>query len=163
MRRSVKAIAAAALLAAASACSKPAEPAAAPAPEAAAPASNPGAELSANDPARAAIQAAVEARLGAELGVPAKMNVEIMRADGDWAYASGPAVDPAGGEIDFTKTKLAPAATEGMMDGSNTIALLKKVDGAWTVVEFAVGPTDVPQVGWPAKHGVAPALVGQEG
>ena len=119
--------------------------------------------MAATDPARAAIQAAVEARLATELGQPAKLDMEIVRAEGDWAFASGPAVSPTGGPIDFATTKMAEQAAEGMMDGSNVIALLKRANGAWTVTEIAVGPTDVPQVAWPQKYGVSPALVGQEG
>jgi hypothetical protein len=137
-------------------------PAAAPA-TAPVPATEPGAELAANDPVRAGIQAALDLRLTSDLGVPAKINIEIARGETPWAFASGPAVTASGGEIDFSKTKLAEAASEGMMDGSNVIALLKKAPAVgWTVVEIHIGPTDVPQAGWPQQYGVSPALVGQE-
>lgn len=165
MRLSVKTVAAAALLAAIAGCSQPAEPASAPAPEAAAPAAaTPGRELAANDPARAAIQTALDAALTKELGdVPAMVKVEILRQDGDWAFASGPAVSsPTGEALDFHATSLRERAEAGVIDGSNTLALLKKSGGAWTVVEIAVGPTDVPQIEWVTKHGVKPALVGLE-
>lgn len=123
----------------------------------------PGAELAANDPVRAELQAVLDARLTRDLGVPAKINVEIARGEAPWAFVSGPAVTPAGGAIDFSKTKLAEAASEGMVDGPNVIALLRKAAaGGWAVVEIHVGPTDVPQVAWPQQYGVSPALVGQE-
>lgn len=163
MRHPIGAAAAAGLLVVAAACSKPAEPAHLPpadAPPAAA--SDAGAEIAADDPERGPIRAAVELKLAEVLGSPARLEVEIMRRDGDWAFVSGPAISPVGGEIDFAATKLAEPHAEGMMDGSNTLALLKREAGAWTVVEIAVGPTDVPQIAWAETHGVKPALVGLE-
>jgi hypothetical protein len=128
--------------------------------------SSPGAELSPTDPARPAIEAVTDAAVVRSLGVPARVTVEILRAEtaGDiqWAFVSGPAVAPDGGALDLSKTTMAQAAAEGMMDGTNVIALLKRDNGGWTVVTMAIGPTDVPQVGWPQQYGVSPALVGQE-
>jgi len=164
--RQTAVIAAAALLAALAACSKPAEPAGAPAAaEAAAPAAaTPGAELPAGDPQRAALQTVIDARLTKELGdVPAKVNLEIVRVDGDWAFASGPAVSsPTGEELDFHATALRERAEAGVIDGNNTLVLLKREGGTWKVVEMAIGPTDVAQIEWVTKHGVPNALVGLE-
>lgn len=141
-------------------------PPAAPAPVAApmsAPTSAPGAELAENDPVRAEVQAVLDPRLTHDLGQPAKIKVEIMRGEAPWVMVSGPITTPSGGEIDFATTPLAQAAANGMMDGSNVIALLKKpAVGAWTVVEIHVGPTDVPQAGWPAQYHVSPAFAGME-
>jgi hypothetical protein len=140
----------------------PAGPAVAPA-SAPAPIAEPGAELAANDPVRAEVQAVLDARLTGDLGVPAKIEIEIARGAPPWAFVSGPAVTASGGEIDFSKTTLAEAASEGMIDGANVIALLRRAPaGGWTVVEIHIGPTDVPQVAWPQQYGVSPALVGQE-
>ncbi|MDB5422388.1 MAG: hypothetical protein JWR59_2335 [Brevundimonas sp.] len=119
-------------------------------------------ELAAADPARASIQSAIEAAVTRSLGLPAKVDVEIMRGQGDWAFVSGPAVSAEGGEIDLSKTTMAQAADEGMMDGTTVVALLRRVGGVWSVATMAIGPTDVPQVGWPDQYGVSPALVGQE-
>jgi hypothetical protein len=128
--------------------------------------SAPGAELSPSDPARPSIQAVTDAAVTRVLGIPARVTVEIVRAEtaGDiqWVFVSGPAAAAAGGAIDLSKTAMAQAASEGMMDGSNVIALLKREKGGWTVVEIHIGPTDVPQIGWPKQYGVSPALIGQE-
>ncbi|CAN5384257.1 hypothetical protein BH10PSE1_BH10PSE1_31880 [soil metagenome] len=127
---------------------------------------SPAAELSATDPARVAIQTVLEAVVARSLGVPAKINVEIMRAetagDTQWAFVSGPAVALDGAEIDLSKTSMARPAKDGMMDGTNVIALLKHSGGVWAVATMAIGPTDVPQVAWPQQYKVSPALVGQE-
>ncbi|CAN5223594.1 hypothetical protein BH09PSE1_BH09PSE1_28240 [soil metagenome] len=174
-------IAAACLLAIA-ACSEPQqepEPAPAPAPEIVAPAeapaplpapaatpTGPAAELAPTDPARAPIQTTLEAAVARSLGVPAKVNVEIMRAETagavQWAFVSGPATAPDGTAIDLSKTTMARPAAGGMMDGTNVIALLRHENGVWTVATMAIGPTDVPQVAWPKQYKVSPALVGLE-
>ena len=157
MHRSIIAAAAACLLTAACTPSPSVSGPEAPA------ASGAAAELSATDPARQAIAAALDARLRTELGQPGVVAIEILRAEGDWAFASGPATAPDGTAIDFSKTLLAQRAADGVLDGSNVIALLKKTGEVWAVTEFFVGPTDVPQVAWPDQYGVSPALVGQEG
>ena len=164
----IRLIAAACLLVAA--CNEPA-PAPAAAPEVAvpveptpAPAPTPAVltDLAATDPARASIVAALDAAVARSLGVPSRVNVEIARVEGDWAYVSGPAVTPDGADLDLSKTNMARAAEEGMMDGTTVVALLKRTDGVWAIAEMAVGPTDVPAVAWPRQYGVTPALVGQE-
>jgi len=119
-------------------------------------------DLAAADPARALIVAALNAAVARSLGVPAKVNVEIARAEGDWAYVSGPAVAADGSDFDLSKTNMASAAEDGMMDGTTVVALLKRSAGVWTVAEMAVGPTDVPAIAWPRQYGVSPALVGME-
>jgi hypothetical protein len=138
----------------------------APLPAPAAMPDGPAAELSPADPARPAIQTALEAAVVRSLGVPARVSVEIMRAEtaagGQWAFVSGPAVLPDGTAIDLSKTSMARPAKAGMMDGTNVIALLKRADGVWSVATMAIGPTDAPQVAWPKHYGVSPALVGLE-
>ncbi|MBJ7485448.1 hypothetical protein [Brevundimonas sp.] len=119
-------------------------------------------DLAETDPARAPIVAALDAAVARSLGVPARVNVEIARAEGDWAYVSGPAVAADGAELDLSKTNMARAAEEGMMDGTTVVALLKRTAGVWAIAEMAVGPTDVPAVAWPRQYGVSPALVGME-
>lgn len=153
-----------------SACDEPApEPASAPevvAPVETAPAPAPTpavlTDFAETDPARAPIVAALDAAVARSLGVPARVNVEIARAEGDWAYVSGPAVAADGTDLDLSKTNMARAFEEDMMDGTNVVALLKRTAGVWAVAEMAVGPTDVPAVAWPRQYGVNPALVGQE-
>ncbi|WGM48436.1 hypothetical protein KOAAANKH_03337 [Brevundimonas sp. NIBR10] len=128
--------------------------------------SSPGAELSPTDPARPSIQAVLDAAVIRSLGLPARVNLEILRGETrgelQWVYVSGPAVALDGSELDLSKTNMASAAEEGMMDGTTVVALLKREDGGWTVATMAIGPTDVPAVAWPRQYGVSPALVGME-
>ena len=120
--------------------------------------------MAANDPARAEVQPILDAQLTRELDVAAKVKVEILRAEGPWVFVSGLAMNPAGADIDFSTTSLAEPAADGMIDGNTVTALLRKAaNGTWEVVEFHIGPTDVPQVGWPQDYHVSPALVGMEG
>ena len=126
--------------------------------------SKPGEELAANNPVRAEVQPVLDAQLTRELEVVAKVKVEILRGEGPWVFVSGLAMNPAGADIDFSTTSLAEPAADGMIDGNTVTALLRKAaNGTWEVVEFHIGPTDVPQIGWPQDYHVSPALVGMEG
>lgn len=146
------------------------EPAAAPA-EAAAPggeAAGPAGpelnnELAADDPIRLAVVGGINANLSEQAGRSVVMQPEVMRSEGEWVFASGPVRNIDGSPVDWSATPLAEAASSGMMDGDNAVVLLHWDGLDWRVVESVIGPTDVPQVGWPAEHHVSPALVGMEG
>ena len=121
-------------------------------------------DIAADDADRAAILAAVDTTLSEQVGSEVAIQPEIMRREEDaWAFVYGPVRHPDGSEIEWSTTLLAEPASEGMMDGDLGIVLLNWADNGWRVVETAIGPTDVPQAGWPDEHHFSPALVGQEG
>ena len=120
-------------------------------------------EVSAADPIHDTVLAAANTTLTEQVGQPVAIQSEIFRSEGDWAFVYGPVRGPDGSTLDWSTTALAEAAAEGMMDGDLGVVLLNWSDGDWRVVEAVVGPTDLPQAGWPDEHHVSPALVGMEG
>ncbi|WP_029087448.1 hypothetical protein [Brevundimonas aveniformis] len=120
-------------------------------------------EVSATDPIRLATIGPANTTLSEQVGQSVAINPEIFRSEGDWVFIYGPVRNIDGTSIDWGTTNMAQAAADGMMDGDLGIVLLNWHDGDWRVVEAVIGPTDVPQGGWPAEHHVSPALVGMEG
>ncbi len=100
---------------------------------------------------------------GAEIGQPVKFAVTEKRTDGEWGWLVAQPWTPDGAQIDWSQTRYAERAAAGMLDGRGaTYALLRKQNGRWSVVAFAVGPTDVPYVDWPQRYGAPSALMGLE-
>jgi hypothetical protein len=114
-------------------------------------------------PEESVVLAALTARLKEQLGAPLKLDPETVAVDGDWAWIVAAPRSTEGGPLDFSKTKLAGALEQGVMDANgNAYGLLRREGGTWTVKEAVVGPTDVAWLDWPQKHGVPPALLGIE-
>lgn len=102
-----------------------------------------------------ALRPAIQRDLG---GQPVQFMVDRLRIQGDWAFYAGSIQQPNGRPIDFSKTRYASALEEGFFDGPGTYALLRRTAGAWRVVTFVVGPTDVAYLGWPDEHGAPMSL-----
>ncbi|MGC7215901.1 hypothetical protein [Mycobacteroides abscessus] len=102
--------------------------------------------------------AAALARIEADLGKPVKLEVRNFHRAGDWAFLDGQLQDTNGQPVDYSGTPFAEAAAHGgksmRYDG-----LLKKTGPKWSILESAIGPTDVPWEGWKAKYPEAPAQV----
>ena len=101
------------------------------------------------------LRPAIQRDLG---GQPVQFMVDRLRVQGDWAFYAGSIQQPNGRPIDFSKTRYASAVEEGFFDGPGTYALLRRTAGAWRVVTFVVGPTDVAYLGWPDEHGAPMSL-----
>lgn len=138
------AFAALALLAAA--CSPPASEA--PSSEAAIPQGNVDAAL------LNAVSAALMADFGTTQGV--SLTSDTIRTEGDWGWVIAQPQN-----VDWSQTKYAEQAAEGMLDGNGTTyALLQRENGVWIVRAFAVGPTDVAYATWPQEYGAPASLMG---
>ncbi|MFD6195541.1 hypothetical protein ACFWE3_02440 [Mycobacteriaceae bacterium NPDC060252] len=81
------------------------------------------------------------ARVEADLGKPVKLDVKTFKSAGDWALIDGQLQDTDGAN---------PTRYEG---------LLRKTGPKWTILESAIGPTDVQWVSWKAKYPDAPAQI----
>ncbi len=81
------------------------------------------------------------ARVEADLGKPVKLDVKMFKSADDWALIDGQLQDTGGSN---------PTGYEG---------LLRKTGPKWTILESAIGPTDVQWVGWKAKYPDAPAQI----
>lgn len=115
------------------------------------------------DPARAPLLDALRIVIARDLGQPVKFLVDDMRVQGDWAFIVAHPQTPAGGKIDFSKTRYAEQLEMGVLDGDILYALLKRVGGKWTVVTFMIGPTDVGWMDWQYMHKTPVGLIPQPG
>jgi hypothetical protein len=111
-----------------------------------------------SDSERQSIEDVLKAAVVADLQQDVKLEIATFHALRDWTYISGRPTQPNGQPIDYSKTKHAPAVqAEAFDDG--VIALLRKQDGAWKVVEFEIGSTDAPQSSWAERFGSPPQLI----
>lgn len=100
--------------------------------------------------------------LEADLGRPVSLRIDTQRQDGDWAWIAALPQTPDGAAVDWSTTRYAEQAREGMLDGGVTYALLQRQNGEWVVRDYAVGPTDVAYMTWPQDYGAPAALMGLE-
>lgn len=122
-----------------------------------APPGDSAAQAEAPDPERDAMVAALSPAASAEIGLPVTFTVTTKRTDGDWGWLVGQPWTLEGAAIDWSATRYATQAREGVLDGGGaTYALLHRQNGQWTVTALAVGPTDVAWADWPQRYG-APA------
>jgi hypothetical protein len=125
-----------------------------------APDGQPGAGIEAVDPEQAAVTGALSPVVAEEIGRPVSFSVDLMRVDGDWAWLVARPWTPEGTQIDWSQTRYADRAQLGALDGAGTTyALLRRQNGQWRVVEFAVGPTDVAWADWADRHGAPASLI----
>jgi hypothetical protein len=85
--------------------------------------------------------------------VVAKLNV----LDG-WAFGAVTLQRPGGGKIDWSRTKYREDHEAGMFDPGQSFFLLRGGDAGWSVVEHAVGPTDVAWDWWRQQHRIPRSL-----
>jgi hypothetical protein len=84
------------------------------------------------------------------------LEATTVRVQDDWGWL---VAQPQ--SVDWSTTKYAAQAEAGALDGNGTTyALLKRENGAWRVLDFVVGPTDVAYMDWPARHGAPAELMG---
>lgn len=94
---------------------------------------------------RAAILAAIHADYldPAVNGQANELVVLTMILAGDYSWVTATVQAVGGGEIDWTNSSFADDVAEGFFDGPSLQALLKVEEGQWSVVDAAIGPTDV--------------------
>jgi hypothetical protein len=108
-----------------------------------------------------ALLAALTPVVAQDIGQPVSLQVSTTNVRDEWAFVTAQPRQPDGSAIDWSTTGLAQRAAAGMLDGDGTTyALLKNENGAWTVLEHAIGPTDVAWIEWAAEHGVPPDILG---
>jgi hypothetical protein len=92
-----------------------------------------------------------------DLGTPVVFKTNRLNVEGDWAFISATPERGGGKGIDWSRTRYGRAIANDMM--SDIILALLRVDsGSWTLVEYALGPTDVTWEEWIPKHGLARRL-----
>ncbi|MBA0049317.1 MULTISPECIES: hypothetical protein [Mycobacteriaceae] len=106
---------------------------------------------------RDSVVATVLPKLESELGKPVKLDVKTLNIADGWAMIDGKILDMNGQLVDYAGTKYAreiAGPKSKRYDG-----LLKETDGKWSIVESAIGPTDVRWAGWKVKYPEAPANI----
>lgn len=97
--------------------------------------------------------------IAADVGQPVALTASRTRVMNEWAYVVVQPTRPDGAAIDWSTTALAQRVADGVLDSNGeTHALLRNENGAWRVVEHAIGPTDVAWIGWAATHGAPEEL-----
>lgn len=102
----------------------------------------------ASSPDRKAILAALKLALEPGLRLKPSFIVRSLMVKNNFAFFLGAVKNGLGKDINFRKTEYKEAVEAGMFDGDGTTALLKKKGGKWKVLQFTVGPTDVPWGCW---------------
>jgi hypothetical protein len=96
-----------------------------------------------------------------ELGQSIKFVCSTFKSNGEWAFVSGQMQQPNGKEIDVKKFDKVyrQQAEDGLFD-NNFQVLFRKKANQWTIVQRAIGCTDVCWAGWweesKAPRGVFP-------
>jgi hypothetical protein len=112
----------------------------------------------AESPDRAAVLAALLPAIEAKLGQPAALRPERVTIENGWAFVDGQTVQPDGNPIDYSKTPYKEAVAAGAFDDGFS-ALLRLEGGAWKVLTFNIGATDVPWVEWPNEFGAPKTIL----
>lgn len=108
---------------------------------------------------RKAILDAARVPVAAALGKTVLFRVSHLGASGDWAFLRAEMEGPGGAPVDYAGTPLAEDAANGAV--SRTCAILLHRDGAaWTVVDKAIGPTDLAWEDWATRHRAPAAIFG---
>lgn len=94
----------------------------------------------------------------AETNGPVEFVIRQLNVHGDWAFGSVLLQRPGGGAIDWQRTRYAEDQRLGIFNPNGSFFLLRRAGGAWTVVEFTTGPTDVAWDGWRQDHNLPMAL-----
>lgn len=107
----------------------------------------------------AALTAALEPIAATEIGQAVALQVQTSRVMNEWAWVIAMPTQPDGAAIDWSTTAMASRYENGVLGDNGMIyALLRQDNGAWTVVEYTIGPTDVAWLDWPARHGAPESL-----
>jgi hypothetical protein len=99
------------------------------------------------------------ARMPAEkaLGKPVKFLVRWLRVQDGWTFLHAQMLGPDGKPIGYEGTRYQGAAEHGLKSNAFD-ALLERKGGAWLVVTYRIGPTDVAWLGWDKQYH-APAAI----
>jgi hypothetical protein len=111
-----------------------------------------------SSPQRAAILDTVRPLFIVETGGPIEFVVNNLNTMDGWAFGDVQLQRPGGEPIDWRKTKFAEAYKEGAFEPQHTLFLLHDTGTGWSLVEFAVGPTDIAWDWWRQQHALPETL-----
>ncbi|PJK00606.1 hypothetical protein CO641_01095 [Lysobacteraceae bacterium NML91-0213] len=111
-------------------------------------------------PDHAAIAVAATAPVLAASDQRVTLRIERMDTLGPWAFVQGRLEAPEGGRPDYTGTAFAERAAQGGMSDLHVALLRRDDEGAWMLVDHAIGPADVAWLTWPTTHAAPRQLFG---
>lgn len=97
---------------------------------------------------RASLLDAARPTFEQEIGGPIEFVVTTLNVWNGWAYGDVRLQRPGGQPIDWRRTKFAEDDAQGMFDPAHNLFLLQEEGDGWTLVEYAIGPTDVAWDWW---------------
>ena len=100
---------------------------------------------------RKAIVDALRAPVEKQLKQPVIFKIDHLKVQNNWAFLIGRPQKPDGSAIDYTNTVYQEAVDSGAFD-DGVVALLRNINGKWTVKQYVIGATDVPYVDWDKKY-----------
>jgi hypothetical protein len=96
---------------------------------------------------RQALMEALREPVRRELGKTVIFEVRELRVLGEWAFADVSPRNPDGTPLDYSGTPMEEAWREGFVD-DGMYAVLRRTNGRWRVLRYAIGPTDVAWIPW---------------
>lgn len=100
---------------------------------------------------RKAIVDALRVPVEKRLKQPVIFKIDHLKVQNSWAFLTGRPQSSDGSAFDYTNTVYQDAVDSGAFD-DGIVALLRKVKGKWTVVQYVIGATDVPYVDWDKEY-----------
>lgn len=111
------------------------------------------------NPLRKTLLDALRPTIEKDLSQKIKFEVWTLRANKEWAFFGGQALQfKSGKPVDLKTTRYKDIEP---MDGPSVFALLRKKNNKWQMVTFIIGPTDVAWAGWDSEFGVPRAVLGK--
>lgn len=107
---------------------------------------------------RKAVLDAARPTFQSDTGGAVEFVVRRLNVSGDWAFGDVKLQRPGGVAIDWSKTKYAADLAQGAFDPAGSFFLLHRVNGRWSLIEHATGPTDAPWFDWQMTHKLPAAL-----
>ncbi len=101
---------------------------------------------------RATLLDAARPVFASETNGPIEFVVHQLNVWGGWAFGDVKLQRPGGRSIDWNRTRFGEDVEGGMFDPGASFFLLRRVDGQWSVIEHAAGPTDIPWDAWRMDH-----------
>ncbi|KRE99998.1 hypothetical protein ASG87_13505 [Frateuria sp. Soil773] len=108
-------------------------------------------------PERAAILDAARVPVARELGRPVRFVVKRLQVLDGWAFLHASMLGAGGQPVDYRGTRYQEAAARGHKS-DRYAALLRQRQGAWQVLAYSVGPTDMAWADWNTRYAAPVAL-----
>jgi hypothetical protein len=103
-------------------------------------------------PERKALMDAIRGPVQKDIGQKVQFKVDWLKVQGNWAFLKGKPVQANGKDIDYHGTKYEEAVKAGAF-GYGIDCLYRRTGGAWKVVKYVLGASDVPYTMWWKEFG----------